>query len=435
MADFIRYIIIFGISAILAAIFVAYRKKEDEVFVKLSVIFISVFYLIPLYMLTFCGGFFYGLKFVNVDSPGVIRASAAIAIFVLGYFLPDLVNVIRRKASSDSVAESPAYEVNRKSVFLIFFAGMVCFAFYRAFAPSSDDLYNVRKGLDEGNHLLFLISIVSTTLMISAFFLCIAARWKALALVCITLIVIGYCLASPGRTTLSLTIILSLIFVFRLSPKVLVATLPLAILLLFPIIINGKELIYKVIVLGDFHSIFDLYRFESLDGDDVFSNLAHPLVSMIYADDLISVAGQRYFYDYIQGFLFYFRVFGIDFGNSLTYFNTYAILGINESIVPPGYVAFGHAQFPYIGIIVSGFFYRMTFRIFSRSALYKIAGGREMIFYGSFICANTFYIGDIRQLVISFFLVVLIMHVVGRLAVRSPARLGDPNGAIIANGG
>jgi len=77
----------------------------------------------------------------------------------------------------------------------------------------------------------------------------------------------------------------------------------------------------------------------------------------------------------------------------------------------------------------------MTFRIFSRSALYKIAGGREMIFYGSFICANTFYIGDIRQLVISFFLVVLIMHVVGRLAVRSPARLGDPNGAIIANGG
>lgn len=428
MADFLRYITLFGISAILAVVFFAYRRSEDEIFVKLSIIFVSVFYLIPLYMVTFSGGFFYGLKFIHPDNSGVMKASLSICIFMLGYFLQDLARAVRGGNSHTRILVSYQGNVNKKAVLSMFVIGVVCFAFYRVLAPSSDDLYNVRKGLDEGNHVLFLLSIISTTLMISAFFLCISARWMSLASACITLIVLGYILASPGRTTLSLTLILFLVFMFRISPRLLVAFLPIAILLLFPLIINGKELIYRLIVMGDLNSIFDLYKFDSLSGNEIFSNLAHPLVSMIYVDDLIAISGQRFFYDYIQGFLFYLRVFGFDFGDSLTYFNSYSLLGINESIVPPGYVAFGYAQFPYIGVFVSGFFYRMTFRMFSRSSLYKIAAGKEMVFYASFICANTFYTGDIRQLVISFFLVILIMHVVGKVATRG-SQVGERAGS------
>jgi hypothetical protein len=211
---------------------------------------------------------------------------------------------------------------------------------------------------------------------------------------------------------------LTVIFFSRISPKLLVSLLPAIILVLFPVIINGKEIIYQVVVNGDYSYILEFYNIGSPDKDAVFLNLAHPFVSTVFSDDVLDMTGYRFFYDYIQGVLFYFRILGLDFGDSLTYYNTASILGIHESVVPPGYVAFGYIQLGYIGVLFSGLFYRMTFKIFSKSYMYRLATGKEMVFYASFISANTFYTGDIRQLVISFFLVVLIMHIVGMLAIK-----------------
>src|SRR5690606_5872756 len=95
----------------------------------------------------------------------------------------------------------------------------------------------------------------------------------------------------------------------------------------------------------------------------IFTNVAHPFVSLLYVGDLLDLSGVRFFYDYIQGFLFYLRAFGINFGDSLTYFNTDVLMGIRESIVPPGYLAFGYAQALYLGVFVSGLFYRSTFKV------------------------------------------------------------------------
>lgn len=132
---------------------------------------------------------------------------------------------------------------------------------------------------------------------------------------------------------------------------------------------------------------------------------------MYEISDLINLTGFRFFYDFLQGFLFYLRVFGIDFGSSLTYYNTESLLGRHESIIPTGYLAFGYAQASFFGVMITGILYRVCFNILERSKIYKAAKSEPLTFYLSFLAANTFYTGEWRTLLIGFVMPAIVMNI------------------------
>ena len=130
----------------------------------------------------------------------------------------------------------------------------------------------------------------------------------------------------------------------------------------------------------------------------------------MYAPVLIHwFGGFHYFWDVLQGILFYLRLVGIDMGDSLTYYNTEAILHVRQSIVPPGYMAFGYVQAGMFGVLIAGMIYR--YLGFFLGKLRTRLQGRSLAsdFYLAFLAADTFYVGEPRTMVLTLALPVILL--------------------------
>src|SRR5690606_18645583 len=130
-----------------------------------------------------------------------------------GYFLLEIKSLfVGKRLSNSSYKRGPSaknkgsLEISKNRALAIFILGISCFILYGMISPDSKELIEVRRRLGEGNHLLFGLSIISSALMVSAFFLCIKAHWRLYASTCILLILSGYLLSSPGRNILLLTL-------------------------------------------------------------------------------------------------------------------------------------------------------------------------------------------------------------------------------------
>ncbi|WP_123639893.1 hypothetical protein [Tsuneonella flava] len=186
-------------------------------------------------------------------------------------------------------------------------------------------------------------------------------------------------------------------------------------IVLFPLLLEGKSIIATISTGGSVSEAVRMAYTSGLDMGEVLNNFSHPLISYFYAPSLVNEIGYRYFWDIPQGFLFYLRLFGIDFGDSLTYFNTELILRKRESIIPPGYLAFGYIQANYVGVFISGIIFRFTGRIaeFVKSQIKGELSSAD--FYLAFLAANTFYIGEIRGLVLTFIFPCALMYLTIKL--------------------
>ena len=196
-------------------------------------------------------------------------------------------------------------------------------------------------------------------------------------------------------------------------------TMCIVIAVLFPLIIGGKVLIAAVGNHDDVvQAAINLYR-NPISNQVILNNFAHPFVSYFYAPALVNEVGYRWFWDVPQGFLFYLRLFGINAGDSLTYLNTMLLIGVNESIIPPGYLAFGYVQANLFGVFLTGIFFRFTgsFARFIKERC--LAPSAPSDFFFAFMAANTFYIGEMRGLVLTFFAPCFLMYVIGRRRLRS----------------
>ena len=233
------------------------------------------------------------------------------------------------------------------------------------------------------------------------------------------LFILSLLVTSSGRLTLILNLMLVIIVMFRVRPTyVSLCLFPLLIIGL-PLIFSLKSIIYSISVNGfvDFNYISSL-RF---DWSSYVMNFGHPLFSFLSVDKLVDKIGYRYFYDYLQGFLFYLKLIGLDYGNSITYFNTEIFLGVQKSIIPPSYLSFGFVQMSYFGIFISGFFYRfighLGWVIYRGIFINKI--NNAAIFYICFMCANTFYHGDVRILVMTILFPFLMLLIIEKMLVKT----------------
>lgn len=111
----------------------------------------------------------------------------------------------------------------------------------------------------------------------------------------------------------------------------------------FPMLQNS----YEIIILEFTHQYMSLVNFFNYDKD------------------------YRFFYDYINWLFVPLKFIGVNYGDSVSYFNTYIITGRWESIIPPGPVAFGYMSLGALGVVIHGtligYIYRMIDKVFNNN--------------------------------------------------------------------
>ncbi|NQY63318.1 MAG: hypothetical protein HRT38_06220 [Alteromonadaceae bacterium] len=382
----------------------------DKVFYVLSLFFVLYFYLIPLTFVFIKTNVTY-LELNLANSIELSSGVYALVAFVFGYLVAELCrplfnNVIKYRVYQKPLKESRIFWLCLSLVF-------IGFIFYLFQEGRQEEAYEIRKGHIQGGHFQFLLNILFGFLKLLVVTTLFNQNRRKLIMLFLIMALTVDLLGSIGRANLILS--LSLIFLHITSMRTVkyawVCVFSMGILL--PIILSLKSIIYSFSVNGEFPSIITIMD-GGIDFDLYLANFGHPLVSLLYVDGLIDKIGFRYFYDYIQGWLFYLRPFGINVGDSLTYYNTENIIGIRESIIPPGYLAFGYVQLSYLGVFISGMSYRFV-GVFAKVVYYKISGTNETIkFMLAFMAANTFYHGEIRIMVMNFFIPLGILFVFNR---------------------
>ncbi|WP_417546725.1 hypothetical protein [Marinobacter sp.] len=403
-----------------------FRKQSfDSLFVLFAVFYICIFFVYPLYIVESGAGSYYLNKLLG--SLDYQRVFWSFTFFVFGFLVVDMLRLVSIQKfvrlqsepaiSSDISLVRPRMRVGRGFWFLFV---VVVFGLMVGILDSdrAEQGYLIRQGALEGSRLEFLLGIVFGALSFSVFFAATAAKKNWIVLIIALLMLISVFSAATGRA--GVLVFFSLLFVHYARVRVRYFLLVAFVVfpLLVPLLVNMKMVIASIAINREIPDIFAYYR-SGLTYDVVLSNFGHPLMSLLFVDDLIELVGFRYFYDYLQGGLFYFRVFGVDLGDSLTYYNTEVFLGARESIVPPGYLAFGYVQLGYFGVFVSGIFYRFIgkFSGFVFKA-YGDEGNNALKFYFANAAAYTFYVGETRTMIITFFLHMLVFYCSSRFMFK-----------------
>lgn len=107
---------------------------------------------------------------------------------------------------------------------------------------------------------------------------------------------------------------------------------------------------------------------------------------------------------------FYALVTGLGFAFQKGSFLKNTLMGIEKSIIPPGYLALGYVQLGFLGDIGRRFY--LSF--FSSVHKSKVAE-----FYIAFMCANSFYHGDFRIFVMSLFFPMIFSLILKNMVIKN----------------
>lgn len=395
--------------------FLSKKGTFTSTFLSLAFVYFFVFYIYPLSLIIGTNSFYYiGRSYSFTTSDLALAISSAI-LFTLGFIIPDLFYISKRRKkriTSDlwEVTTANVQTYKFKKLFYILAFIVIGTYIYKYLDPArAIKGYEIRTAAAQGSMVTFLYGIIINALSFSILFTLIYARRRKATFLTLLLWIVYLLSGATGRAKLLINTLLLLIHTFKIKARIILLSSIFIFIVTLPIILNLKIIIYEISVNSRVPNILDFYL-EDLDIDLILSNLGHPLVSLLEAHNIIDEIGFRFLYDYLQGFLFYFRAFGVDFGDSLIYMNTENILGVRESIIPTGYLAFGFIQLSYIGVIISGMFYRLVGFI-AEYVYSKINTENEVIkFYLSFLAASSFYHGEVRVMVLTFFIPIFIIY-------------------------
>lgn len=398
-------------------IFILVRRGNfTSLFFSLSYIYFTFFYIYPLLLINHKEGFYYASYYFSVNKNEIIFAFFSAVALIIGFLIPDMFFILKKRklrVLSDFrvfIEEAPPLKKFNKLFYLILILVVSYYAYGALDANRALDIYEIRNGATSGNVFTYLTSSLIGSLFFSLVFSLIYLKKNGYLTLLFMFRILYLITGSTGRLTLSINIIYFIIHTFKVKPKTIVLASTFLVILFMPILLNMKSIIYSISVESTIPNLIDIYLSEpELEG--VITNFGHPLVSLMKANELVDKIGFRFFYDYLQGFLFYLRVFGLDFGDSLLYYNTENLIGKRLSIIPTGYLAFGYIQLGYFGIIVSGAFYRIT-GLIAEYSYYSTGVQSNLIkFYFAFLAASSFYHGEIRVMVMTFFLPLIVLYI------------------------
>jgi hypothetical protein len=371
----------------------------NKTFYTLTGFFIFYFYLIPLLIIMNVNDSGNSVYSYSMSDEKIITALVALFIFLIGFFTTDIIKYF----STISYRQTTIIlNTKVKYFFWVLLLIYILFLFYQLFdSDRGIEVYAIRRGEAESNLVQFFLNNLFGAIKFTLLLVILGKNNKNIILLFLIFSTYVEFFGSIGRLSLLLNLVLILIVFMNLKAQTIARSSFIILLILLPIIFNLKSIIY---VLSTGNGDLNISNFDfDLDFDVYLNNFAHPLMSLINIEPLYEKLGYRYFYDYVHGFLFYFKIIGLDFGASLTYYNTDNLIGIFESVMPPGYLAFGYMQLGYIGVFVSGLFYKQIGIMANKILLMYAPKSEAGVFLLSFMAANSFYHGEVRIMVMTLF--------------------------------
>ncbi|EIO2321774.1 hypothetical protein ACUYO6_001864 [Vibrio vulnificus] len=378
------------------------KTEFSKCFHILSLFFFCYFYIVPAFFVWVYGDMYYVGKEItyNRDIPHVFYGAVC---FLAGFLSVTMISPIFKMPAR-------AKSKSHLGVSVLFYFILILFFLYQVYLildeKRAENLYAIRKGEVAGSHLDFLVSLVIGALQYSLLIILVEKRQTGLALILILSIILTGLMGSIGRTNLLFSIAIFMILIFKSKASNVAVLSLLAMGFMVPIILSLKTIIYYIGT-GEGVSVGNIIDGAVFDFDAYFSSFGHVVASYAHAPSLVESIGYRYFFDFVQGPLFYIKLLGLDLGNSITYFNTYNILGVESSIVPPGYLALGYLQLDLLGVFIVGMFWSLLGKlsefIYLKSGCYSEVNK----FVLCFLAANTFYHGDVRIMIMTYFLPVV----------------------------
>lgn len=364
-----------------------------------SSFFLFFFFILPAYFFFGETSSNYGVDFYS-ESESVSFILLSVFIFVLGFISFDVLSwLVPKRVNYLSSVDYDRITIGK--FFYIVCVGYLIYLVYQVLTIDLNARYQVKAGERESDLLGFFIYNIMEAIRFSLIMVFLIKGYKKPLIIFLLIVICSVFALSSGRLYLMLNFMLLFCLLFRLKSYSVSLLMFFILALSLPIVLSLKRIIFNLSVNG----VFDLSLASfDIDISDYLGNFGHPFFSYLNVDELVDGIGYRYFFDYIQGFLFYLKLIGLDFGLSITYFNTESLIGKKESIIPPGYFAFGYAQLGLFGVFLSGTLYR--FIGFLGMILYRelfISQNRVAEVYISFICANSFYYGDVRIFVMNIF--------------------------------
>ena len=402
--------------------FVVRKNSFSSCFVGLSFVYMFFFYIYPLSLLYGKDTYSYAGNQFYLSSGVYWYAVISLCVFILGFLSIDLVRTgtavsrsgqpnMHRNGHAD-VLDVGSLKYSFSKTFWILLA-LTCVYYLVEVLDEGRAIrgYDVRRGVSEGSWVSLIFGVLVSAVFSSLLVACVFLKKNLLVILLSILMFLYLFTGATGRAGIIFFFLMVVIYFFKIKVKTIIyCSIPLMLLVL-PLVVGMKSIIYTVAVEKSIPDFYNVYS-SSLGAEGVLVNFGHPLISFFNIDGLLSLTGYRFFYDYLQGFIFYLRAFGIDADDSLLYYNTENLLGVRESIIPTGYIAFGYVQLALLGVFFSGLFYR-GLGIFVEYLYTKLAWDSEVIkFYLVYFAAATFYHGEIRVMVLTFFIPVVLFFII-----------------------
>lgn len=389
-------------------------------FYALASIYFTIFFILPLFSI-YGNSYYEAYSTINHFNDNLFFFALTNGfIFVLGFISVDFYLILTRKKKnflSDRylIFSNQQLESKEKNLkFIFYLLCSILFAYYLFGLLDTTRAiqgYASRQGESQGSWLTLLIFIIMKVVLVIILNTVKNTRFKLYGFIFLFLNIFFLLTGATGRATLITALALAILYTFKLKLKYVITASIAASIFLLPIILNMKGIIFNISVNKEFPNLIEIYA-NGYNTDSFINNFGHPLISLLKIDNLIELIGYRYFYDYIQGFIFYLKIVGLPVSDSLLYYNTQNLLGIRESVIPTGYLAFGYIQFSYFGVIISGITFRLI-GLITEKIFYKIStkDNEMMKFYTVYLAASTFYHGEFRVMTLSFFLPLLILYI------------------------
>jgi hypothetical protein len=373
------------------------KNRYSDNFCLMALFCALYFFTAPLLYMSEQKGFYYAGGYREYHDADYLRASVLVILFFVGFFCAHY--FIKNKEGVSNIKDR-ALEKGGGWFFYFLLVMSLIFSAYLYSIDAAEKSMLARQGVVESSWLTYFLSLLAVAASIFISLKSIEDNKSALTWISFLCLIVAT-VSIGGRTRLLLTFSIIAIYLFKSKVNRFSLILFSGFFFLIPVVGNLKEIMYQIVVNGVIPNFLDYYGSNMIGAEKVLGNFGHPVVSTLNSGNLLSVTGYRFFFDYIYGFLYYLKVFGLNLGYSLTHYNTFSIIGIKESIIPTGYIAFGYMQLGAVGVIFSGMFYRLVGWFGSR--VYKATGlkSESAKFYFAFASAYSFYHGDVRIMVMT----------------------------------
>lgn len=161
----------------------------------------------------------------------------------------------------------------------------------------------------------------------------------------------------------------------------------------------------------------------------ISTSFSHPYLSLRVAMEATAAIGYRWFQDIPLGVLFYLRLVGIQTPDTVSYMNTFLILGQRESNIPPGLIGFFWYSAALPGVVLGGLLFGYVGNLLDRllrSAALSVIYAVPFYVYAGWAYGAFGFTGDLRVYVMRYAPLIIAVTIMLGLCLRRSGQKAVP---------